>query len=144
MYEWLDFGDVISHEYDIIWNSKISFNIRIFMWLVRKKKILTKNNLVQRGWMGDTSCVYCSAYENIDHLFVTCPVANMLWDWIFSHNGFTFQGVHVDDLWIIYFCIPLKDKILIELVRSVVCWTLWIERNDIIFQSKTPSQMSDP
>jgi ADP-heptose:LPS heptosyltransferase len=51
MYKWLDFGGVISHEYDIVWNFKISFEIRIFMWLIRKRKILTKDNLVHRGWI---------------------------------------------------------------------------------------------
>jgi ADP-heptose:LPS heptosyltransferase len=51
MYEWLDFSGVISHEYDVVWNFKFSFKIRIFMWIVRKIKILTKDNLVQRGWM---------------------------------------------------------------------------------------------
>jgi hypothetical protein len=35
----------------------------------------------------------------------------------------------------------LKDGLLIELVRSTVCWTLWIERNFIVFQSKLPSQV---
>jgi zinc-binding in reverse transcriptase len=67
MYEWLDFDGVISHEYDIVWNSKIPLKIRIFMWLVRKRKFLTKDNLVHRGWMGDTACVFCGAYEDIDH-----------------------------------------------------------------------------
>jgi zinc-binding in reverse transcriptase len=36
-YEWLDFGGVVSQEYDIVWKSEISFKIKIFMWLVRKK-----------------------------------------------------------------------------------------------------------
>jgi zinc-binding in reverse transcriptase len=51
------------------------FKIRIFLWLIRKKKILTKDNLVHRGWMKDTSCVFYGTYENIDHLFVTCQEA---------------------------------------------------------------------
>jgi zinc-binding in reverse transcriptase len=37
MYEWLDFDGIISNEYDIVWKSKISYKIRIFMWLMRKK-----------------------------------------------------------------------------------------------------------
>jgi hypothetical protein len=72
--------------------------------------------------------------------FVNCLVANKLWNWISNHNGFAFQGVKMDDLWFIDYCIHLKDKLLIELVRSAVCWILWIERNEVIFQSKTPSK----
>jgi zinc-binding in reverse transcriptase len=37
-YEWLDFGGVVSQEYDIVWKSKIPLKIKIFMWLVHKKK----------------------------------------------------------------------------------------------------------
>jgi hypothetical protein len=39
MSEWLDFGGIISNEYDIVWKSKIPYKIRIFMWLVREKRI---------------------------------------------------------------------------------------------------------
>jgi hypothetical protein len=35
----------------------------------------------------------------------------------------------------------MKDKLLTELVRSAICWILWIEKNEIIFQSKTPSRI---
>jgi hypothetical protein len=65
--------------------------------------------------MGDTFCIFCGSYEYIDHLFMTCSITNMLWGWIVSHNGFTFQDVYLDDLWFIDSCIPLKDKLLVEL-----------------------------
>jgi hypothetical protein len=55
-YEWLDFGRVISHEYEIVWKSKIPLKIIFFMWLIRKKVL----------W--ETSCVFCDQYEDIDHL----------------------------------------------------------------------------
>jgi hypothetical protein len=57
--------------------------------------------------------------------------------WILSSN-FTFQGYLLEDLWLIDSCIPLKDKFLVELVRSVVCWVIWLERNSIIFNQSSP------
>jgi zinc-binding in reverse transcriptase len=42
LYEWLDFGGVISHEFDIIWKSKIPLKVKKIMWLLTKNKILTK------------------------------------------------------------------------------------------------------
>jgi zinc-binding in reverse transcriptase len=42
------------------------------MWLFRKHFFLTKVNLVKRGWVGDASCVFCGAYEDIHHLLVNC------------------------------------------------------------------------
>jgi phage terminase small subunit len=84
--------EVLNDKYDIksikdcpIYLSKL----KNFMWLVRKK-ILTKDNLVKKGWVGDTSCVFCDAYEDIDHLFVRCSVAYTLWNWIVKYNSFIF------------------------------------------------------
>jgi zinc-binding in reverse transcriptase len=94
--------------------------IKIFTWLVRKRKILTKDNLVHRGWTEDISCVFCGVYESLDHFFVKCSVAHILWTWIANYNSFTFQGNSLNDLWFIDSCIPLKDKFLVELIRSAV------------------------
>jgi zinc-binding in reverse transcriptase len=58
LYEWLDFGSVISHEFDIVWKSKIPLKVKKIMWLLTKNKILTKKNLIRRGWQGDTSCAF--------------------------------------------------------------------------------------
>jgi zinc-binding in reverse transcriptase len=77
-YEWLDFGGIINNEYDIVWKSDIPFKIKKNAWLVRKKKILTNDNLVHRGWDGDTFFAFCGSYEDIDHFFVQCSVAYIL------------------------------------------------------------------
>jgi hypothetical protein len=74
-------------------------------------------------------------------LFVNCQITYTLWNWISIYNGFTFQGIALDDLWFIDSCIPFKDRLLIELIRSAVIWVLWIERNEIIFKSKKHAQV---
>jgi hypothetical protein len=33
----------------------------------------------------------------------------------------------------------LKDKILIELIRGAVCWAIWLDRNNVIFNNAHPS-----
>jgi hypothetical protein len=68
---------------------------------------------------------FCRHTEIADHLFVSCHTAHFFWNWIAKHNNFTFTGSTLQDLWIIDFCIPLKDRSLVELLRSAVCWTLW-------------------
>jgi hypothetical protein len=55
--------------------------------------------------------------------------------------GFIFQGQILEDLWMLDCCIPLKDPMLVELVRNVVCWILWLERNNVIFKSVAPSSL---
>jgi zinc-binding in reverse transcriptase len=111
------------------------------MWLFRKHFFLTKVNLVKRGWVGDASCVLCGAYEDIHHLLVNCSFVFALWNWITQYNSFSFQGTCLDDLWCIDSCITLKDNFLIELIRSVVCWIIWLERNAILFRNKSPASL---
>jgi hypothetical protein len=40
------------------------------------------------------------------------------------------------------YCIPLKDKLLVELIHSAVCWIIWFERNNIIFKDTFVSSIS--
>ena len=40
----------------------------------------------------------------------------------------------MNDIWFINASIPLKDKPLVELVRGVVLWCIWLERNKLCFQ----------
>jgi zinc-binding in reverse transcriptase len=47
LYEWLDFEGIINHEFDIVWNSKIPLKIKIFMWLLKEKKCLSKTNYLK-------------------------------------------------------------------------------------------------
>jgi zinc-binding in reverse transcriptase len=94
------------------------------MCLVRKRRILTKDQLLKIGWQGDDSCIFCGLHETIDHLLVSCSFTRIFWDWIVSFNNFTFRGQSLEDLWIMDCCIPLKDKLLVELITSTVCWVL--------------------
>lgn len=82
----------------------------------------------------EANFVFCSQYESADHLFAECPVAHAIWGWIANFKQFTFHGTCLDDLWLIDSCVPLKDQALVELVRSAVCWILWLERNRCCFQ----------
>ena len=54
---------------EYIWKAKIPLQIKIFMWLVHNKSILTRDNMVKRKWQGDPTCIFCSQLETCDHLF---------------------------------------------------------------------------
>jgi hypothetical protein len=47
----------------------------------------------------------------------------------------------LEDLWMLDCFISLKDHLLVELVRSTVCWILCLERNNVIFRSSKPSSL---
>ena len=52
---------------------KVLLKIRIFMWFLFNKLILTKDNLVKRRWNGYKKCAFCDTEESIYHLFFVCP-----------------------------------------------------------------------
>ena len=62
-----------------IWKVKIPLRIKIFMWFVHKQVILTKDNLIKRRWVGSPRCCFCDHDETIQHLFIECPLAKLLW-----------------------------------------------------------------
>jgi hypothetical protein len=68
--------------------------------------------------------VFYGFFENTDHLFVSCHMVQIIWNWIANYNSFTFQDLSLEDIWMIDCCIPLKDKLLVELIRSAVCWVI--------------------
>ena len=102
---------------------------------LKRNKILTKKNLISRGWTDDTSCSFCGAFEFTDHIFVHCSFTIQIWKWIAAHNNFIFDGYSMDDVWFLNAAIPLKNKPVVELVRGAVLWCIWLERNRICFQN---------
>jgi hypothetical protein len=52
--------------------------IKIFMWLLEQKAILTKDNMIKRNWQGDPGCYFCGAPKNCDHLIFSCPIAKVV------------------------------------------------------------------
>uniref|UniRef100_A0A453SJU5 Reverse transcriptase zinc-binding domain-containing protein n=1 Tax=Aegilops tauschii subsp. strangulata TaxID=200361 RepID=A0A453SJU5_AEGTS len=61
-----------------IWKIKVPLRIKIFMWLVHKEVILTKDNWMERNWVGNPRCCFCDQNETIKHLFLECPLAKLL------------------------------------------------------------------
>ena len=63
----------VGFHHKFLWKIKL-LQIKVFLWLILKSSILTKDNLIRRGWKGDKCCQFSGADETIDHLFIKCPV----------------------------------------------------------------------
>ena len=48
----------------------------------------------------------------------------------------------MDDLWFINAFIPLKNAPLVEIVRGVVLWCVWLEKNKLCFQNTCVPSLS--
>jgi hypothetical protein len=120
-----------------LWKIKVPLKVKIFMWFLSNKVLLTKDNLVRRKWTGSQKCCFCDSLETVEHLFITCPFAQIIWRMIyFAYNipppsnitnmfGNWLNGV------------DKTNKGRIRIGVSALCWAIWNRRNDIIFnQSK--------
>nr|CAD1828443.1 unnamed protein product [Ananas comosus var. bracteatus] len=62
-----------------IWSLEIFLKVKIFTWLVLKKRHFTADNLLKRGWTGTISCVLRKLEEEtVNHLFVKCVFSKFL------------------------------------------------------------------
>jgi hypothetical protein len=81
-----------------LWKNRLPYKIKAFLWLVRHKKILTKDNLFKKNWRGNLDCTFCGFSESIDHLFFQCSVARFTWRIVYSALGLTSIPISVDDM----------------------------------------------
>jgi len=106
------------------------------MWLVENGAILTKDNMIKRNWPGSPSCYFCSADETIEHLFLTCPTAKVVWGVIGTCFGATNIPSSLTQYksWIRRW---LPDGNSIHVFGlSAICWAIWKRRNKACFEKK--------
>jgi hypothetical protein len=71
--------DQVPVPHRFLWKSKLPQKIKVFIWLVVRNKILTKDNLKKRNWHGSSECCFCGGLESIEHLFFKCSIARFVW-----------------------------------------------------------------
>ena len=65
-----------------LWRHQGWMKIKLFMWLVQHKKILTWDNIRKRGVLGPSRCQLCEAQEEaMEHLLNNCIFTSSLWDY---------------------------------------------------------------
>jgi hypothetical protein len=114
--------------------SQDPLKIKIFLWFLRNEVLLTKDNLVKRHWKGCTKCCFCAEHKTIQHLFFNCPIAQLTWGSVcFTFGVKKPEGVgHLFGPWLRSFSSKQRNLVLISL--TAICWALWISRNDLVFQ----------
>ena len=124
-----------------LWQMKIPLKLKIFAWYVRKGVILTKDNLVKRNWHGSTKCVFCPHEETIKHLFFECKVARSMWSAIhIASNLYPPRSVaNIFGNWL--HGVDRKLRTIIRVGAIAVIWSLWLCRNDKVFNDKNCSLM---
>jgi hypothetical protein len=93
--------------------------------------LLTRDNLVKRQNVDDLTCVFCNEVESCQHLFFDCVVASKIWRDIVMALGVNLKisSMHdISSLWN-----DFKKNNNLNMIFAVVLRTIWITRNDFIF-----------
>jgi hypothetical protein len=125
--------------YWFIWKAKIPQRIRVFMWLILKNKILSKENLKRKNWQGNVNCDWCGCLETTKHVFHDCQVANFTWRVIqlaLTSLSIPKNSNYMFGDWLCSF--NKNERNLITIECSAILWSLWKIRNDCCFNNINP------
>lgn len=133
-----------SKHWNCIWAIKVPPRITAFLWKLAWAILPTKSFLSVRLKNLSALCPWCdSEVESVNHVFWECTPAIWAWDYVgqwwslkpqlarvpkFSlHSLFSLiHKKHVSPIW--------------RMVIAATLWTIWLTRNELIFQSKRTSR----
>lgn len=119
-----------------LWKIKVPLKIRIFLWLITQKSILTKDVLLHRGWKGDARCQFCGTTETIDHLFLHCTLARFCWNVIRCAFDLPSLPNTVEEIWTAWLpSFAGKNRKLAMVGVAGLVWVVWNTRNDACFRN---------
>jgi hypothetical protein len=121
-----------------IWKVKAPPRVAFFSWTAALGKILTVDNLRQRGLILVSWCCLCKADgETVDHLLLHCAYAKELWDMIFVWFGISWvmprRVLELFDCW--QWSMGCHQKLVAwRIIPHCIMWCLWRERNARTFE----------
>ncbi|KAF5810041.1 putative RNA-directed DNA polymerase [Helianthus annuus] len=126
------------------WNNWVPKKVGLVAWRANMERLPTKQALAARNvQVQDQMCVLCSEYvETSDHLFVSCQLAQMVWQnlaiWcglppIFAFGLKDLLSLHVSSSG------SEKKRKALHAVVLVAIWNIWKTRNDVLFRHSNPN-----
>ena len=132
----------IKYPHLYMWKVKMPLRVKVFMWVTLRNCILTEDNLRHRGWSGDDKCPFCGREETVNHLFISCSVARLLWNILKCAFNLTDIPDDLDlvmRIWAKTF--GKEERGLVLMGTSAICWTIWKLRNSVVFDN---NRINDP
>ena len=119
-----------------VWRSCIALKIRVFLWLLLRRRLMTR--ALRQGWIPTSlaECAMCRAsLEDCDHIFVTCPIARAVWA---STKVCRPPLSSLEAFWRSVADGPYRREAEWQLIFATL-WMLWIHRNEVIFRGRNAS-----
>lgn len=123
-----------------LWRLKIPSKVLFFEWMACKEQLPMIDLLRKRGMILPNICSLClKDEETVNHLLMHCPFAREIWEEILREVGISWLFPNtISDLfqgWNLEKKSFKKDKILWGLIYLAVCWSIWLERNNHLFEN---------
>jgi hypothetical protein len=116
-----------------LWKLKLPLHIKVFGWYLRKGVILTKDKLAKRNWNRSRTYVFFHQDETIKHLFFqSCFAISLLSVIQVASTLFLPRNIaNIFGNWLNGIDNRFKKHI-----RVAFIWSLWLCRNDKVFNDK--------
>jgi hypothetical protein len=117
-------SDIVPHNI-FLWKLKIPLKVKVFLWLLYRKVILTKDNLLKRNWQGAATCCFYHNNETIQHLFIDCNLAKFIWRVLYISFGLQSPSSinHLFGTWILNIYGSMRKLILVGII---ILWGIWL------------------
>lgn len=126
------------HWAKIIWSPDIPPSKSMMVWRLMHDRLPTDEKMMERGSNMVSMCTNCKTYtESSSHLFLHCPFASKLWNWLSSVLNFPINFTVTSDIWNVCdrsWTPQCKLAITACLVNVINC--IWYVRNQARFQNK--------
>ena len=105
------------------------------MWLLQRKVILTKDNLIKRNWTSCKKCAFCQSEETVEHLFISCPFTRHIWRLIHFTISISppTSVANMFGHWLDG--VDKRTKARIRIGTFAFIWAIWNCRNDVVFNN---------
>ncbi|XP_057418209.1 uncharacterized protein LOC130712390 [Lotus japonicus] len=118
-----------------------------FFWQLIKNRIATRANLMVRRVQIENAgrCVFCGLEpETTSHLMPFCPMSWKLLNLVMSREGITWCCPNgIPNLMLEWMDLRHKsDNLLWEMTPFSIFWSIWLERNQVIFNNHPASPES--
>ncbi|KAG8085930.1 hypothetical protein GUJ93_ZPchr0010g11192 [Zizania palustris] len=121
----------------IIWKCGVPLKVKIFSWLMLKGRIQVGDQLRHMNWGGDPTCKLCGCIETVDHLIFECGLARMLWVFVIESLEWDLHVLNrISFIDMVGRLRDNKKKSITMQVLGAIAWTIWLTRNEFIFQNK--------
>ena len=142
-YRTISEGNCTNKSLNNIWKSKVPMKIKVFLWQLFNNKLQAAKVLKKRGWKVSEKCCLYGKQENIDHIFITCPITSLAWCILREVFNWTSHPISRLDFMGSWINVRLHTPQTSMFLFTGLAWAIWARRNKMVIEKVFPSKPSD-